>query len=179
VERRSWRRLAQRELHLAEIAAACLRRLEPADDPVAPVAWVVDDDHDRLHALGDATRGGATAARQLDELGAQRGVQAILEPCHEAAALVRREAEAIVVAERDVNAAADERSVAIGPSPCVALLEDHAVSLGLGMRGMKGANRGAPWQCAVKAWRRGGRGLSIGPEASDRLEERHSPASRR
>lgn len=94
-----------------------LGRLEPADDPLAPTTWIVDDDDDRLEALGGVPGGRATAARQLVEVRAQGGMNAILEPGRDVPTLARREAEPIVAADRNAHAPADERPVAVCGGP--------------------------------------------------------------
>lgn len=100
------------------------------DDPLAAVRWIVDDDDDgdRLDAIGRASGGGATATRQLRELGAQIGVQPIEEPRADVAPFAWREAKAIVTPEGDVHPCADERPVAVCPSHCVTRLADHTCS---------------------------------------------------
>jgi hypothetical protein len=119
------RGLAQSELDIAQGAEAemYLRGFDASDDPLASEARIVDDDCDRLHALGDTSGGRATAPSQLGKLGAQLGVHAIEEPRGDVATtFVRREAKPTVTADLDVHPSADERPVTIGASPCVALL---------------------------------------------------------
>jgi hypothetical protein len=120
--------LAYNELDLVEVAAALLRRLHAADDALAPAVPVVEDDFDRLHAIGCAPSGRAAEACYSDQLGAQGRVDALCESgaYEAAAALAGREADAHIVVDDDVHPSADERSVAVGPSPGIALLEDHA-----------------------------------------------------
>ncbi len=83
------------------------------------MSWIADEDHDRLDALGGAASSRAAAARQVDQLRAQLGMQTILEARDDLAALARRETDAIVAAERDMHATADERSAAVRLSPRV------------------------------------------------------------
>ena len=113
---RSRCRLAQLELDLVQIAAADLWRHDPAYDPLAPVTWIADDEHDRLHALGGAAGGSATAARQLGQLRSQRRMQTIFEACDDVAAFARGEPKPIVTAECDLYPSADERPVAVSLS---------------------------------------------------------------
>ena len=110
---------------------AHVRGFELADDSFASVTWIVDHHHDRIDALGGTAGGRATPTSQLGEFGAQIRMYTIEEPCGDVAAFAWREAKAIVAADLDVHPPADQRSVAVGASSCVALLEDHAVSLGL------------------------------------------------
>ena len=164
---RSRRGLAQSELDVAQAAeaAAYRRGFDPRDDPLAPETRIVDHHHDRLDPVGGTSGDGAAATRNLGKLVAEIGVQPIDESSGDiAAAFVRREPEAIITPERDLHSCAHERPFAIGPTHGAALLGDHAVSLGLGMRGMKGTQRGGLWRFVVRAWQRADRGLSIGPE---------------
>ena len=113
-------------------------RFDPADDSFASVQWIVDDDDDRLDALGGTSGGSATATRQLGKLGAQIGVYPVEEPRGDVAAFVCREPEPLVTPECDVHPCADERSVAVCPSPCVALFEDgHRASVPCNFRQFK------------------------------------------
>jgi len=121
--------LAQAELDLAQLAAADLRRLNPAGDLLPAQALVVEDDLDRVHALGGSAGGGAAAAGELGQLAVQRGMQALQEPCDDVAALVSSQAEAPVAADRELHPGAHDRSVAVRAPPAVTLLEDHAASL--------------------------------------------------
>jgi hypothetical protein len=118
------RGLAQSELDIAQgaEAEAYLRRLDPPDDPLAPVRWIVDDDCNRLHALGGTPSGRASALRKLGKLGAQIRVHPIKERSSDIATFVWREAKAIVTPEGDMHPSADERPVAISPTPRGALL---------------------------------------------------------
>jgi hypothetical protein len=97
------------------------------------VTRIVDNDHDRLDALGGAAGGRAQAARQLGKFQAQRRVQAIEEPSYDVASLVGCETEPIVMIECDVHSSADERSVAVCASPCVAPLESLLICVCVGV----------------------------------------------
>lgn len=57
------------ELDLVQIAVAALRRLDPADDPLKTPAGVIEDELDRLHALGGSPGNRAAAADKLGALG--------------------------------------------------------------------------------------------------------------
>jgi hypothetical protein len=103
------------------MAAAHLWRFDPPDDPLASVPWIVDNDHDRVDALGGAAGCSATATRQLGKLRAQIRVYPIEEPCGDVAATFAwRETEPVVAADCDLHPSGDERPVAVRPS--VALL---------------------------------------------------------
>ncbi len=75
------------------VAAAGLRRLDVSDDPLQSPARVVEDKLDRLDALGGPATGRTATMDQLIELGSQKWVQMLHEPCGEAAALACREAQ--------------------------------------------------------------------------------------
>jgi hypothetical protein len=96
-------------------------------------------------------------------------MKTILEPCDDVAAFADGEAEAIVAGECDVHPSADKRSVAVGATPCLALIEDHDAESSAQERGMKGAKRGAVGQRVVRAWRLAGEGLASAPNVFDRF----------
>jgi hypothetical protein len=56
-------------------------------------------------------------------------MHALQEPRGDVPALVARQAEPTVVADRDMDAAAHDLAIAIRAAPGVALLEDHSASL--------------------------------------------------
>jgi len=78
----------QVELDLVQVAVAALGRLDPADDPLQTSIWVIEDDLDRLHALGGALGDHAAAADKRCQLRAQGGMQMRDEARGQAAAFV-------------------------------------------------------------------------------------------
>jgi hypothetical protein len=110
----SWRCLAQDELDVVQVVAASLRRLDRAGDSLEAKARVVEDDLDRLHALGGSSRGRTAATDELDELRAQPGFQAVQEPHREAAAFACCEAQSRVGADSQLDATADDLVIAAG-----------------------------------------------------------------
>jgi hypothetical protein len=71
---------------------------------VATQAGVVEDDLDRLHALGGAPSDRPTATDKLGELRSQRGVQALQEPRSEAATFARHQTQSRVRADAELDA---------------------------------------------------------------------------
>jgi len=126
--RRSCRQLAHAELDVAQVASAHLRRHDPADDSLAPVTGIADEEHDRLDALSGAAGGGATAARQLKQLRTQGGMQTILEARDDDTPFAWSEAEPLVTTERHLHPTADQRPVTVSLSPRVVLLGNHTQS---------------------------------------------------
>jgi hypothetical protein len=68
-----------------------MRRLKPTGDPQETYAWVVEDEFDRVHALGGATGGRAAETDKLGEFRAQRRMQLLQEPHGDPAAFARRQ----------------------------------------------------------------------------------------
>jgi hypothetical protein len=104
----------QVELDLVQLAVAALRRLHPADDPLQAPIWVIEDDLDRLHALGGAPGGHAAAPDKRCQLRAQRGMQMRHEARSHAAAFARRQAQARVRPDDQLDATADDHAIATG-----------------------------------------------------------------
>jgi hypothetical protein len=69
-------KFARGELGVAQIAARCLWRRDPADELLAVVAEIADREYDRLDALGGAACIGTTTARELSQLGLQEILKA-------------------------------------------------------------------------------------------------------
>jgi len=67
------------ELHIAQLAVAHLRRFDLAEDVLARAVGVVDDDLDRVDALGHASSGRASMCHKLGQLGAQAIVERLVE----------------------------------------------------------------------------------------------------
>jgi hypothetical protein len=130
----------QVELDLVQVAVAALGRLDPSDDPLQTSVWVIEDDLDRLHALGGAPGDHAAAPDKLDQLRAQRGMQMRYETRGQAAAFARCQAQARVRSDDQLDATADDHAiatgvrrtvvspVAIGVSPSGVLLYVHTPS---------------------------------------------------
>ena len=78
--------------------------LQLPDDAMTVPAGIVDDELDRVEALGHAVASGTPTAQQLDQLGAQRAVKALLEAHADVAALASRETEPVVMTDRDAHA---------------------------------------------------------------------------
>ena len=134
-----------------------------------PLAHVVEDDLDRVHAFGCATSGRAAVACNSGQLVAQVWVQTLHEPRdNRASLLLMREARSRVAGHDELHPTADHLPVAVGASPCVASLEGH------GLAGQRRADRSAmKWtprgHVAVTSWRSRGAGVASAVVASHRL----------
>ena len=104
----------QVKLDLVQVAVAALRRLHPTDDPLQPSIWVIEDDLDRLHALGRAPSDHAAAPDKLDQLRAQHGMQVLDKSRGDAATLAWCEAQPRVSPDDQLDATADDHAIATG-----------------------------------------------------------------
>jgi hypothetical protein len=109
--------LAEAELDVLQVAASSLRRLDPAGDPLKAPERVVEDDLDRVHALGGALRASAAATDKLGQLRAQPGLQAVQESYGEDAAFAWRETQPRVRPDGELDATADHLAIAAGMRP--------------------------------------------------------------
>jgi hypothetical protein len=79
----------QTELDLAQLAVAALRWSQPSEQALVLAAWIVDDDLDRVDAVGCALGGPAVPARKLGQVGAQLVIEGLVEARSDHAALAR------------------------------------------------------------------------------------------
>jgi hypothetical protein len=97
-----------------QVAAAPLRRLDLADDPLQTQARVIEDKLDWIDAFSGSTSGCTAPTHQLGQLGMQFGVQMLHESCGEAAALGWCEAQPRVRPDGEFDATAEHLAVAAG-----------------------------------------------------------------
>jgi hypothetical protein len=112
--------LAQAELDFVQLAAAQLRWLYLAGDPLESQARVVENEFNRLDALGRSAGGRAATMDKLIELFSQPWVQMFHEPRGKAAAFAWCEAQPRVRSNGELDATADHLAVAAGMGPAVA-----------------------------------------------------------
>lgn len=97
-----------------------LRRLQLTDDALTLARRVIHDNLDRLHALDRATTRRATPPHELGKLGAQLIVKRLVKAHPHQVALARSQPEPTVTENRDVDAPADQPSIAIGATQATA-----------------------------------------------------------
>lgn len=97
-----------------------MRRLEAPNEPPSPAPWVIEDELDRLDPLRDPSSRRAAAPGDLLQLDAERRSETLQEPSENLAALARRETDARVGRDAEIDATADEPAVHVGARPPVA-----------------------------------------------------------
>src|SRR4051812_2979020 len=110
------------EFVFGQFPAPPLRRLDASHQPLTFPLRIVEDELDRVEPVAGPLGPRTAAARELLELTPERRGEALDEPRDELATLARREPEASVERDREVDAAADEHATAIRPCPAVATL---------------------------------------------------------
>lgn len=108
--------MPEAELDLPQSAMATVRRSEPSAYALALALWAVDDQLDRVGALGGALRGGTTSTHKSGQLGAEVVRQRLAKAHQHRAALAPGEPEPVVEAQPHLHTAADQSASAIRTS---------------------------------------------------------------